>query len=128
MKYKILIVEDDQFLAGMYVDKLENEGVFEVEQAANGKEALKKVEADMPDLILLDIMLPAMSGIEVLKNLKANKDTRNIAVIMLTNLNEKEYIQDALSLGADDYLIKAHFLPSEVIIKIKRVLAGKSSQ
>lgn len=128
MKYKILIVEDDQFLAGMYVEKLENEGVFEVEEAANGKEALKKVEADMPDLILLDIMLPAMSGIEVLKNLKANKDTRNIAVIMLTNLNEKEYIQDALSLGADDYLIKAHFLPSEVIIKIKRVLAGKSSQ
>ncbi len=117
----ILVVEDDSFLLSMYATKLNLEN-YKVLQATTGVQALKVVTKDLPDLILLDLKLPEMDGFEVLKNLKASKETSSIPVIVLTNYSEKEHIDQCFSLGASDYLIKAHFVPSEVVAKIKRIL------
>lgn len=120
-KKKILLVEDDSFLAGMYVSKLNLED-FEVKLADNGEEGLKLAKEDPPDLILLDILLPRMDGFEVLKRLKKDSQTKNIPIVLLTNLGQKKDVDQGLALGAKDYLIKAHFMPNEVITKIKKIL------
>ncbi len=120
-KQKILLVEDDTFLAGMYVTKLTMEH-FEVELATDGLLGLSKAETTRPDLILLDILLPKMNGFEVLKRIKAQPELQDIPVILLTNLGQKSDVSQGLDLGAADYLIKAHFMPSEVVAKIKRYL------
>ncbi|MDQ5938526.1 MAG: hypothetical protein QG603_398 [Patescibacteria group bacterium] len=117
----ILVVEDDNFLLSMYATKLNLEN-YKVLQATTGVQALKVVAKDLPDLILLDLKLPEMDGFEVLKNLKASQETSSVPVIVLTNYSEKEHIDQCFSLGAADYLIKAHFVPSEVVSKIKRIL------
>lgn len=118
----ILLIEDDAFLAGMYVKKLELEG-FSVLHAADGRQGLKLATQKKPDLIMLDIILPKMDGYEVLTHLKDDPATRPIPVLLLTNLGQREDVSRGLKLGAADYLIKAHFMPSEVIEKVKRVLA-----
>ena len=122
---KILLVEDDNFLAGMYVTKLTMEK-FTVELAGDGKAGLAKAEAWLPDIILLDVLLPKMNGFEVLKNLKENTATNKIPVVLLTNLGQKSDVVRGLDLGAADYLIKAHFMPSEVVAKIKSILEGQA--
>jgi len=121
MNKKILIVEDDEFLLSMYSTKFEIEG-YEVVMANDGEIGLEKAQKEKPGIILLDIMLPNMDGFDVLKNLKANKETSSIPVILLTNLSQKQDVEQGLSLGADDYLVKAHFMPSEVVDKINRLL------
>ncbi|OGZ34653.1 MAG: hypothetical protein A2174_03140 [Candidatus Portnoybacteria bacterium RBG_13_41_18] len=121
---KILIVEDDPFLSEMYATKLTQEH-FEVETAIDGKEVLKKAKDLMPDLILLDIVLPKMDGFEVLQKIKKDPELQAIKVIALTNLGQKEEVEKGLQLGADDYIVKAHFTPSEVIAKVKQILNTK---
>ncbi|MFA6098849.1 MAG: response regulator [Patescibacteria group bacterium] len=122
VKTKILLVEDDTFLAGMYQAKLNLEG-FQVVQANDGEKGLKMAQEEMPQLILLDIILPKMSGFDVLKTLKKQAKTRNIPVILLTNLGQREDVNKGLALGANDYLIKAHFMPSEVVEKVKKLVS-----
>lgn len=118
---KIVLVEDDAFLAGMYVAKLNLEN-FEVHLAPDGEKGLKTAQAELPSIILLDIILPKMSGFDVLKSLKENPATKDIPVILLTNLGQRDDVQKGLDLGASDYLIKAHFMPSEVVDKIKKLV------
>lgn len=118
---KILIIEDDPFLSEMYCKKLKRLG-FESRVAVNGKEGLEIVRQDRPDLILLDIVLPQVDGYEVLKRLKEDKELRKIPVIFLTNLGQKDEVEKGVSLGADAYIIKAHFTPTAVVNKIKEVL------
>ncbi|MBI4089823.1 MAG: response regulator [Candidatus Kerfeldbacteria bacterium] len=122
-KPKVLVVEDDTFLAGMYLTKLSLEG-FEVELAGDGRDGLKKAQDWLPDVILLDIVLPVMDGFGVLEGLKKDPATREIPVMLLTNLGQRNDVERGLNLGAADYLIKAHFMPSEVIDKVKRLLRG----
>ena len=118
---KILVVEDDSFLLQMYATKLETEE-FKVFTASTGSEALSLVEKEDLDLILLDLNLPEVDGFNVLEELKSNPKTKHIPVLVLTNFSQKEDIDRCLDLGAEDFLIKAHFVPSEVIEKIKKIL------
>ena len=120
-KKKVLIVEDDAFISSIYKTKLEREG-FEALTAENGVEAMKLLEAIVPDMMLLDIIMPYMDGMEVLKSIKKDDRWKKIPVILLTNLSEKEKIDEALGIGADDYLLKSHFTPSEVLEKVNSLL------
>lgn len=120
-KKKILLVEDDEFLAELYATKLNLEG-FEVTLAVDGEKGLKLAKETNPDLVLLDIILPKMDGFEVLKGIKADASLKNTPVILLTNLSQKDEVKRGLDLGANDYLIKAHFMPSEVVKKIKQTI------
>ncbi len=117
----ILLVEDDAFVSDIYQTKLKQEG-YQVEVAENGLEALKIMQKVTPHLILLDVVMPYMDGMEVLKKLKENENWKNIPVVLLTNLSEKEKVEEGLSTGAIDYLIKSHFTPSEVVDKIKSLI------
>lgn len=124
-KKKILIVEDDNFVAEVYSTKLLEMG-HEVQIAQNGEEGLMKLKQDKPDLILLDILMPIMGGIEMLEELKKKEEWKNIPIILLTNVGERESIQKVRSLGVQDYLIKSHFTPAEVIEKIESALTPKT--
>lgn len=120
-KTHVLLVEDDVFLSGIYQKKFEMEG-FKVSLADNGEKALVEVKKKKPDIVMLDILLPKLDGFAVLEKLKADSDTKNIPVILLTNLGQKDDVEKGLQMGAVDYLIKAHFKPSEVVDKIKKAL------
>jgi len=120
-KIKILLIEDDSFLLNMYATKFEMEN-FQVISAEDGVKGLKLSQEESPDIILLDIILPKLSGFEVLKKIKEDNKLKKIPVILLTNLSQKDDIDKCLQLGAQDYLIKAHFMPSEVVEKIKKIL------
>lgn len=122
-----MIVEDDSFVLDIYQTKLSQEG-YNVIEARNGVEAMKKLEKEKPDLVLLDIVMPYMDGIEVLKKMKESDELKNVPVILLTNLSQKEEINVGLGLGASDYLIKSHFTPSEVMEKIKVFLPESQAE
>src|SRR3989338_1842431 len=117
-KKKILLIEDDQDLAELYDEVLSAK--FDVEIAYDGQEGLQQARK-RPDLILLDILLPSMNGFELLKQLKKDKATADIPVIVLTNLGSKHVDDDkklALLLGAEDYLVKTYHQPQEILEKI----------
>lgn len=118
---KILLIEDDPFLIGMYASKFKFEK-FEVITSENGEKGLRLAQKEIPDIILLDVLLPEMNGFDVLKKLKEDKQTADIPVILLSNLSQKSEVEQGMDLGASDYLIKAHFMPSEVVEKIKKTL------
>ena len=113
-KKKLLIIEDDVFIRDIYQIKFEQEG-FEVVMAENGIIAFEKMETFLPDAILLDIVMPYMDGMEVLGKIKRNPSLKDIPIIMLTNISEKEKVEKAVEDGANDFLIKSHFTPSEVV-------------
>jgi len=121
----ILLIEDDTFLLNMYVDKFEIEG-FQVHAADDGEKGAKMALEKNPDIILLDIMLPKLDGFGVLEKLKSDAKTKDIPVILLTNLSQKEDVDRGIALGANDYLIKSHFMPSDVVAKIKKILGDDS--
>lgn len=121
MAKKILIVEDDKFLRELIARKLIKEG-YDIVEAVDGEEGVKKVKEATPDLILLDLILPGVDGFEVLSRVKADPNLVTIPVIILSNLGQKDDIEKGLKLGAVDYLIKAHFTPAEIIDKVKTVL------
>ncbi len=118
---KILIIEDDKFLRELISQKLVKEG-YEICEAIDGEEGIKQVRKENPDLILLDLILPGIDGFDVLAQMKRDPVLAKIPVIILSNLGQKEDIEKGINLGADDYLIKAHFTPNEIIEKIKSVL------
>ena len=117
----ILLVEDDPFLIDIYTTKFSESG-FKVEVAADGEECLKKIAEAVPDIVLLDIVLPKMDGWEVLKTIKADEKTKQVKVIVLSNLGQKGEVEKGLSLGASHYLIKAHHTPSEVVTEVEKLL------
>lgn len=119
---KVLLIEDDHFISGMYNKKLLAEQ-FTVVLAFDGEEGIAKAQTEHPDIILLDIMLPKVDGWQVLQAIKSNPACKNIPVVLLTNLGTEEDIERGLQLGAVDYLIKAHFVPSEVVKKIRTILS-----
>ena len=120
---KILIIEDDPLMTRLYQKVFKFEG-YDVEVASNGKRGLEKVESFKPSLILLDIMMPEMNGLEVLAKLKASDETKKIPVVVLTNLAGTQDAETALAKGAVKYIIKSEHEPKEVIKMIKGILAG----
>lgn len=118
---KILIVEDDQFLSKMYAKKFEVTG-FEVETAFDGEEGVSKAETVNPDIIIMDVMMPKLNGIEALDKIKANPKTKDIPVLILTNLSGTEDAQTAVKKGAVDFLVKSDFTPVQVVEKINAIL------
>lgn len=124
----ILLVEDDSFISGMYQAKLSSLG-YKVELQEDGEAAAARLSQDpLPDLLLLDVVLPKKDGFEILEALRADNRTKKLPVILLTNLGQKPDVERGISLGADDYIIKAHYTPSEVVEKIKQVLAAHANR
>lgn len=120
-KTKILLIEDEEMLANMYEVKFQNEG-FDLTKALDGADGLEKAKAIKPDFILLDIIMPKMDGFSVLKTLKEDPITKDIPVMLLTNLGQDEDIQRGKQLGAVGYLVKANITPSEVVEEVKKKL------
>lgn len=118
---KVLIVEDDEFLRSLNAKRLETEG-FKVVVAVDGQNAIDIIPKEMPNLIFLDLLLPGIDGFEVLKKIKADDKTKDIPVIVFSNLGQKEDIEKAHNLGAIDFLVKANFTLDDVVVKIKEVL------
>ncbi|MBP9820741.1 response regulator [Candidatus Saccharibacteria bacterium] len=121
LEKKILMVEDDEGLAAVYVARLQAEG-FNVQRVANGEEALAAAISFKPDLILLDVMMPKVSGFDVLDILKNTPETTNIRIIMLTALSQDADKERAQELGADDYLVKSQVVIADVVERIKHHL------
>jgi DNA-binding response OmpR family regulator len=121
MAKKILIIEDDKFLRKVITQKIVKEG-YEIAEAIDGEKGFEVAKAEKPDIILLDLILPGMDGFEVLARLKSDQETVKIPVIILSNLGQKEDAEKGLKMGAVDYLVKAHFTPSEIISRIEGIL------
>ena len=118
---KILVVDDDPFILDMYVMKFKEQG-FQIETATDGKMALERIDAGKPDIVLLDVVMPKMDGFDVIKKIQDSKTSRAFKIIFLTNFGQKEDVERGMELGADGYIIKAHFTPSEVVAKVKELL------
>ncbi|HSA83946.1 MAG TPA: response regulator [Patescibacteria group bacterium] len=120
---RILIVEDDPLMARMFekIFKFEN---YEVEIAIDGEECLAKVKIFKPSIILLDVMMPRLNGIQTLEKLKIDPETKTIPVIMLTNLAGQQDAEVALAKGAVKYIIKSEYDPKKVADMVKEVLSG----
>jgi DNA-binding response OmpR family regulator len=120
-KKKILLVEDDEALAKVYIARLQLEG-FDVNHVSNGEDALSTAVAYKPDLILLDAMMPKITGFDVLDILRNTPETMNIRIIMLTALSQPKDRERAEKLGVDDYLVKSQVVISDVIDRVKHHL------
>jgi len=120
----ILLVDDDLTLREMYEERMKAEG-FNIIQATNGEEALKKAGESKPHVILLDIMMPKVNGFDVLKELKSNPELKDIPVIVLTALIQDVDRVQGRKLGAADYIVKSETMPGEVIAKIKNAIGQK---
>lgn len=122
---KILLIEDDQLLIRMYQRKFKSDG-YDLCVALNGEEGLGQAREFHPDLIMMDIMMPRMNGLEALEKLKADAKLKDIPVILLTNLGgAQEDIERGLKMGAVAYIVKSDARPDEVVKKVKEVLGSK---
>lgn len=117
----ILLVEDDTFLIDIYKSKLKEAG-FETDVAKDGEAALSRLEEKKFDLVILDIVLPHLDGWEILKKIRTELKLKDLKVLILSNLSQKEEIEKGMELGAAKYMIKAHHTPSEVVAEIKKLL------
>ena len=118
---KILLVEDDDSLASVYLTRFEAEG-FTVKRVPNGEDALAATLEYHPDLILLDVMMPKVSGFDVLDILRNTPETANVQVVMLTALSQESDKQRAIDLGVDDYLVKSQVVIADVVDRVKHHL------
>lgn len=118
---RILLVEDDDALASVYITRLQAEG-FDTRRVENGEDALAAAISYHPDLVLLDVMMPKVSGFDVLDILRNTPETANLKIVMLTALGQESDKQQAESLGADDYLVKSQVVIADVIDRIKHHL------
>ncbi|MBU2513675.1 response regulator [bacterium] len=123
MTIKIVFAEDEEHIGRMVEFKLQKEG-FETFWAKDGVEALKIVSRELPDLVLLDIMMPKMNGLEVLEAIKGNDQLKSIPVVMLTAKGQESDVVAGIDKGAADYIIKP-FRPAELVARIKRLVAVK---
>ncbi len=118
---KVLLIDDDEDLSNIFTAALTKDG-FETDFSLTGQEGLEKAKTVKPDCILLDQVLPDMSGNDILKTLKADELTKNIPVILLSNFSQEELVKGAIDQGAVDYLFKYQVEPKDVVTKVKEAL------
>ncbi len=118
---KVLIVEDDPIMAKIYIKKFQLAG-FEVDSAQDGETGLNKVKTIKPDMVLMDVMLPKLNGIEAMVRAKADPDTANIPFLILTNLSTTDDADTAIKKGAVAYIVKSDVTPAQVVAKVKELL------
>ena len=123
MKKTILFIEDDLPTVEVYKTALESSG-FKVEIAFSGNEGIRKIKAKKPDLVLLDFLLPDMNGMEVLKEIRAQKDAKDISIFILTNYTDEKLGQKGLLLKNEKYLLKTKHTPRELVEVVKKELRG----
>lgn len=123
---KILLVEDEDFIRELYVRQLTKAG-FEVKSTADGQSGLAALKAEQFDLLLLDIMLPGMNGLQLLREFKTQYPNSPMITILLTNLGQEAVIKEGFELGAQAYLIKASYTPDQVVSEVKNALFGSQS-
>ena len=124
---KILIVEDDPLISRLY-EKIFTFEKYEVSLAPDGQEGLDKARLEKPTLILLDIMMPKMNGLQVLERLKADPETKKIPVVILTNLAGEKDAETALTKGAVKYIVKSEHDPKQITDMVKEILKGYSRE
>jgi len=117
-KKTVLIVEDEKALSGALLDKLSLEG-FSVELAENGEQCLEKIKNVQPDLILLDLIMPKMTGIELLNKLKMSDEIKNTSIIVLTNISDTQKVSEVVENGVFDYFVKSNTSLDEIVEKVK---------
>ncbi|OGF73634.1 hypothetical protein A3J56_00645 [Candidatus Giovannonibacteria bacterium RIFCSPHIGHO2_02_FULL_46_20] len=122
---RILFIEDEEALRGAFGETFQRDG-YTVFEASDGEDGMLIAKKELPDLILLDLILPKKSGFEVLKELRKNPDTKHIPVVVLTNLEGSEDVERALAYGATTYLVKANYSLDDLVAKIKSVLEHHS--
>ena len=121
MAKTIMLVEDDSLLVKMYKTKFESEG-YQVLVADDGQKGLEMIQNHKPDFIILDFMMPRLSGMELLAHMQQNPQFKNIPTIMLSNMSNQAQIEKAKKLGAREFLIKANYTPAQIVSKIKQYL------
>lgn len=122
---KLLLVEDDALLVRLYQKRFTKDG-HEVVTARDGEEGLALIEREQPDLVLLDIMMPKLSGLEMLERIKANPATRSVPVVVLSNVSGEAEQEQALTLGAVAYIVKSANDPARVAAKVHEILAAST--
>lgn len=120
---KILIVEDDPLMSRMYQKIFKFEG-YDVVMAGDGEQGLEAAKKEKPTLILLDVMMPKMNGLQLLEKLKLDPDTKSTPVVMLTNLAGEKDAEVALTKGAVKYIVKSEYEPKQITDMVKSILAG----
>jgi len=125
-KVKILIVEDDKSIRELYELKLGKNG-FDVYTAENGGTGWDLIQQELPDIVLLDVMMPVMNGFQVLKKLKSNNETKEIPVVILSNFGEVDQMTEGFVAGATDYLVKAEHTPADVVEIVNETLKNKGN-
>lgn len=123
-KPKILLIEDDKMIVDMYKMRLESED-YEVIVTDKGSEVIELAKAHQPVVILLDIILPETDGFSILQILKKDVETKNIPIMLLTNLGQESDQEKGVDMGANDYLIKSQHTPADVIVKINKLIKKK---
>lgn len=118
---KILFIDDDKDMLQLYELALTGEG-FAVVTADNGPDGITKIKSNKPDLILLDVMMPNMNGIDVLKKLKDGSTTKAIPVVMFSNFSDETYIKEALSHGAAKYMVKTDYEPDDLVKELNQIM------
>lgn len=124
---KILLVEDEDFIRELYTRQLTKAG-FQVKNAVDGQSGLTTLKSEQFDLLLLDIMLPGMNGLQLLREFKTQNHTSQMITILLTNLGQEAVIKEGFELGAQAYLIKASYTPDQVVNEVKNALFGGAGQ
>lgn len=124
-KIKVAIIEDDMAIVQMYRTKFESEG-YEVATAPDGLTGLQLIESFQPDIVLLDLMMPNMNGLDMLSRLRNQPSGKNAKVVVLTNMGDTETATKVFKMAADDYIVKAELTPKQVAERVKALLAKES--
>lgn len=124
---KVLLVEDEEFIRDLFKRQLDLSG-FTTDAFGTGQDGLSAITKNAYDLVLLDIMLPDINGLQILQSIRQNPTTKNIVVVLLTNLGQDAVIKQGFELGADGYLVKAAYTPDQIVQEVKNIIQKKQAQ